>query len=120
MKIAFLSSEESVMDLLDDLKKSIEGKIADAEIELFKERKSIDLVKKISSMGSYDLGAVIVHYKNESPSLKVLLEKISVLEIEGVRLLNMIEHVDPASEPDEIRDEELKKAESILVKEITK
>lgn len=125
MKLAMLSSNESVFDLCEDLRTSLEGKIADLQTEIFTVQKHIDLPKKLKSLEGFDVAAVFIHYSKENASLKVAIEKISEVDIDGTYIMALIEEVQvpedaSGEEVNELKMQFLSKAENELMSAIIK
>ena len=124
MRIALLTSDESLPGITDALKNSIEGKIADAEVELLNSRTNSGIVKKISSLSGFDVAMVVVIYRDENASVKSLIDKITSMHHEGIELIEIIEPL--SAYGDEDADEEktkadiIAKAESVFMAELLK
>ena|SRR3989344_660642 len=125
MKVALLSSEESQPDFLEMLKAKMETKIADLEFSIIKERKNLDIPKKLSKIEGFDIVVVVILYNAESMELKTVLEKLIDIDIEGIEIIKMLEKTEPVEDMSEkeamqLKNELTAKAEEILTGEILK
>ncbi len=84
MKLLLATSKDSALpQVLPGLKKALEDEIINVEVEELQAAQMLDIPKAIQGRDDFDLVFVFVVYRRQKVEVKVLLEKLVALEMEG-------------------------------------
>ncbi len=87
MKIALVSSVDSALDVLPPAAKILRSLIKGVQVLERNSRSTLDIVKDVSSLKGFDIVAAILYYPEENVEVKVMMEKLVELDLEGKETL---------------------------------
>ncbi|HLC79404.1 MAG TPA: hypothetical protein VJG83_03155 [archaeon] len=94
MKIALFSSEKSNIHPLPLIAKELRSAIHNLEVKEHISKNNLDLVGDISQAKGFDAVVVVLFYEKSSLDVKILMEKLVHLDLEGKRTMKFLEKGD--------------------------
>ena len=92
MRIALISSEESITNPLSGLNSFLNEQIINVEVEEITVPMNLDIIAAVNELEDYNLIFVFVSYAKEDAKIKLLLEKLVELEIQkGIKIIKAVE-----------------------------
>lgn len=93
MKIALISSRKSFPAVLRGVAEKLRSEIINVEVEEFVLDSNLDIVSKVAELGEYDFVGLLVFYVKETADVKVLMEKIVDLELQGKKTTKFFKQI---------------------------
>ncbi len=92
LRIALISSEESITNPLPALNSFLNEQIINVEVEEITVKMNLDIIAAINELEDYELVFVFVSYIKEDAKIRLLLEKLVELEMQkGVKIIKAVE-----------------------------
>jgi len=91
MRIGLFTSKKSVVNVVPLVAEKLVSKVKGIEISEFVADNNLDLVKDVLHSKKIDLSVVIVFYEEDSPDVKVLMEKMVEADLGGKKIMKFFE-----------------------------
>lgn len=87
MKIALVSSKTSLFGGVPDVAASLHSKVHGLNVEEKTVETNLDIVATVARLKGFDAIAVIVFYAEDTPDLRVLMDKLVDLDLKGIHTI---------------------------------
>ena len=107
MKVCLISSENSGINVVPAIADALRSRVHGIEVVLKVAATPLDIVNEVSLAGGCRAVAVILHYEKENAQVRVLMEKLVDLDLQGKHTMKFLEQdvdLDGAQEAARIAD----------------